>query len=235
MPTIKKRTNAAAKQPEQEIMTMAHMISDFAAKYRKQLTMAVSALAAVLVLIAGFAIVRSQQERKAATLSAVAYNYYGPPNGANADYGKALELFRDVQKQYPGTLSGAIAQFYVGNCLVNLGRPQEALNEYALFLKEYPQRKTLAGFVGQRMGYVYESLGKTDEAKKAFEQSEALLGAGVATVELARLYDASGNKLEADNKYKAVLDKLIGTTWAAEASSRVQKLAPESPAGTETK
>jgi tetratricopeptide (TPR) repeat protein len=235
MPTIKKRVNATPKQPEQEIMTIARIISDFAAKYRKQLIMAISAAAAVLILMAGFAIVKSQQEQKAAILSAVAYDYYGPSNGSNADYGKALDLFRDTQKKYPSTVNGAIAQYYVGNCLVNLGRPQDALNEYALFLKEYPQEKTLAGFVNQRMGYVYESLGKPDEATKAFERAETLLGTGVATVELARLYDTAGNQAAADTKYKAVFDKLMGTTWAMEASSRVQKIAPVSTTGTGTK
>jgi tetratricopeptide (TPR) repeat protein len=229
MQTIKKKINNAPKQPEQEIMAIARMTSDFASKYRKQLIIAAAAVVALLVLMGGFELMKSEQEQKASTLSAIAYNYYSPPSGSNADYGKALDLFRDIQIKYPGTMSGAIAQYYVGNCLVNLGRPQDALNEYALFLKKYSQKKDLAGFVYQKMGYVYESMNKLDEARHAFEKAEDMLGTGVATVELARLYDAAGNRPEADKKYKAVFDKLMGTTWAMEASSRVQKLSPAPP------
>ena len=76
-----------------------------------------------------------------------------------------------------------------------------------------------------------------DDARKSFEQSEALLGPGVATVELARIYEAAGNKPEAEKKYKTVLDKLIGTSWAMDAMGKVQKIAPipQPAAGKSTK
>jgi tetratricopeptide (TPR) repeat protein len=226
MARIKKRGETASKQPEQEIMTLARMSSEFIAKHRQKFTIAAVAVAAVLVLIAGYAFMKSEQDLQASTLMAASYNYYSPANGAIADYGKALELFRDIQKKYPDTLNGAIAQYYIGNCLVNLGRPEEALKEYSAFINKYIGKKILAGFVYQRMGYAYEGLGKSDEARKSFEQAETLLGTGVATVELARLYEVAGNQPEAEKKYKAVFEHLIGTSWAMEASSKVQKIAP---------
>ena len=226
MAKIKKRGDAATTQPEQEIMTLARKSSDFIAKYRRLFTVAAAVVATLLVLIAGFALMRAYQEQQASPLEAAAYSYYNPENGAIADYGRALELFRNVQQRYPNTMSGAIAQYYIGNCLVNLGRPDEALKEYDAFIKQYSGKKILAGFVYQRMGYVYEGMGKTDEAKKYFEQAESLLGTGVATVELARLYELAGNQQDAEKKYKTVFEKLMGTTWAMEASSKMQKIAP---------
>ncbi|MGE5808883.1 MAG: tetratricopeptide repeat protein [Nitrospirota bacterium] len=222
MPTIKKRGYAAPKQPEQEIITIAHIVSDFLAKYRKQFTVAVSVLAVIIVLWAGFALMRSQREQKAGPLVAAAYEVYSPANGAAGDYGKALELYRDIQKKYSGTKSAAIAQYYIGNCLMNLGRPDEAIKEYQAFIGKYAGEKLLSGLVYQRMAYAYQTLGKLEDAKKAFEQAESLLGPGVSTVELARLYEAAGNKPEADRKYKVVADKLVGTSWAMDAMGKVQ-------------
>jgi tetratricopeptide (TPR) repeat protein len=224
MAKIKKRGDASPTQPEQEIMTFARKSSAFIAKYRRTFTVAAAAVATLLVFIAGFALMKSYQEQQASPLAAAAYSYYNPANGATADYGRALELFHNVQKRYPNTVSGAIAQYYIGNCLVNLGRPEEALKEYDAFIRQYSGKRILAGFVYQRMGYVYEGMGKPDEARKYFEQAEALLGTGVATVELARLYELAGNQPEAEKKYKEVFEKLMGTAWAMEASSKVQKI-----------
>jgi tetratricopeptide (TPR) repeat protein len=237
MPTIKKRGSAAVRQPEQEIVTLAHHITAFMSKYRKQFTFILSACAAVFVLGAGYYLVRAQHEQKAEPLVAAAYEYYSPANGAGGDYRKALELFRDVQKKYSGTRSAAISQYYAGNCLANLGQPEEALKEYASFVRNYAGEKFLLGLVHQRMGYAYKELGRQEEARKSFEQADALLGPGAATMELARSYEAAGNKAEAEKKYKTVLDKLMGTSWGIEAMGKVQKTepAPLPSAGTGTK
>ena len=109
---------------------------------------------------------------------------------------------------------------------MNLGRTDEALMAYQAFAKKYSGDKFLLGLVYQRLGYAYEAVGRRDDAVKAFEQSESLIGPGVSTVELARLYEAAGNIAEAQKKYKQIADKLAGTTWAMEAMGKVQKITP---------
>jgi tetratricopeptide (TPR) repeat protein len=226
MPTIKKRKYAAKNDQEQEILTLAHKVSAFYATYKKQFVIAAAAIIAILVIIAGYSLLRSQQEQKAAPLVAIAYEYYSPASGVGADYSKALGLFRDIQKKYSGTMSGSIAQYYIGNCLVNLGQLEDAIKEYGVFVSNYSSNKFLLGLVYQRMGYAYNNLGKSADAIKAFEQSEAAAGPSVATVELARLYEASGNIPESQKKYKLVMDRLGGTSWAMEAMGKVQSLSP---------
>ena len=227
MPTIKKRGNAAKKrQPEQEIRTLAHNVSEFMAAHRKNFTVIIAALAAVLIIVAGLRIMRSVQEQKAAPLVASAYGYYSSSRGTDADFAKALDLFRSVQKQYPSTGSGAIAQYYIGNCLANLGRNEEALKEYQAFVEKYAGDKFLLGLVYERMGYVYSALGKQADAVNAFKQSETLIGPGVSTIELARLYEAAGNVTGSQQEYKLIADKLAGTAWAAEAMGKLQKIGP---------
>jgi hypothetical protein len=78
------------------------------------------------------------------------------------------------------------------------------------------------------MGYIYSMLGKQAEAIQAFEQSDALGTPGVATVELARLYEATGNISEAQKKYKIVQEKLGGSTWSIEAMGKTQSFEPAS-------
>ncbi len=227
MPTIKKRGNAAKKrEPEQEIRTLAHNASEFMAAHRRNFTIIVTIFAAVLIIVAGLRFMRSLQEQKATPLVASAYGYYSPSRGTGADFAKALDLFRSVQKQYPSTRNGAIAQYYIGNCLANLGRNDEALTEYQAFVAKYGGDKFLLGLVYERMGYAYSALGKQAEAVKAFEQSDALIGPGAATMELARLYEAAGNVTGSQQKYKLIADKLAGTAWAMEAMGKIQKIAP---------
>ncbi len=226
MPTIKKRDSAAKKEPNQDFMTIAHRITDLAITYKKQLLIFSLSLIAVLLIAAGYLVLRSVQEKNAAPLVSAAYEYYRPSAGTASDYHKALGLFRDVQQQYPGTVNGAIAQYYVGNCLVNLGQPDEALKEYKKFISKYSGDKLLLGLVYQRMGYIYLGLNNQSEAIKALEQAESLNGPGVSTIELAKLYEATGNVAEAQKKYKLVLSKLGGTTWAMEAMTKTQSMVP---------
>jgi tetratricopeptide (TPR) repeat protein len=172
MLTIKKKVRATKQTQEQEIVTIMHRVTTVLSPYRQQIVIAVSVLIALLVIAGGYSIIRSADEGKAGALFSTAYETYSPSGGSPADYRKALELFRNVQKKYSGTLSGAVAQYYIGNCLVNLGQADEAIKEYQVFVNTYSAKKFLLGLVYQRMGYVYGMLGKQAEAIKAFEQSE---------------------------------------------------------------
>ncbi len=224
MLTIKKKGLLANQTQDQKIKTITLMATGFLETYGKSLIIAASVLVALLVIGGAYMIKKSVDERKAGPLLAVAVEAYSPPDASTADYGKALELFRDVQQKYSGTMSAAIAQYYTGNCLVNLGQADEALKEYQVFVDSYPNEKFLLALVYQRIGYLYATLGKQAEAIKAFELAESLGGPGVATVELARQYEASGNAIESLNKYKTIQDELGGTSWALEAMGRVQAI-----------
>lgn len=234
MATIKKRSSGGKKQSEQEILTMAHGVSDYIAG-RKNIFLAVTGIAALaILLIAGFWIKRSLDEQKAGPLFATAYEIYSSSTGPAPDYSVALEKFRGIVKKYPSAASAAMAQYYTGNCLMNLGRNDEALKEYQVFLSRYAKDTFLSGLVYARLGYLYRAMGNQAESVKAFEQSDALIGPGVSTFELAKLYESSGNSVESQKKYKVIAEKLSGTAWAMEAMGKVQKsqasAAPAAPA-----
>lgn len=221
MPTMKKKAYGVKKEPQQEIVTLAHNVSAAIQARRKAINITVAALAAVFIVLAGYALIKSLNEQKAAPLLEAAYREYKAPV---PDYAKSLELFRAVQKKYPSSLSGAIALFYAGNCLMDMGRNEEALKEYQSFAGRYTGDSFLLGLVYSRMGYLSLSMGRRDEAIAAFERADSLAGPGVATVELARLYEAAGNSAESQKKYKIVADQLAGSGWAREAMGKIQQI-----------
>lgn len=229
MPTIKKKVNSARKTSEPQILNAAHKVSSFAFANSKQLTIAVSILLALLVIVSGYLVIRSGNDKKASVLLMNAYQVYNPTTGAQPDYKKALELYQDITKKYSGTMSASVAQYYVANCLANLGQLNDAVKEYQVFIKKYSAEKELAGLAYQRMGYAYNALGNRDEATKAFEKSEAMLGPGASTVELARIYEQAGKADEAAKKNTVITDKLRGTSWEREASAKSPKAAPVQP------
>jgi len=226
MATIKKKGYSGKDHQEQAIVSLMHKVSSALLTYKKQITIIVMVLVIGSALAAGYALILARQDREAAPLVAAAYEHYNASGTAGADPQKALDAFRAVQKKYPGTKSGAIAQYYVGNCLVSLGRADEAIKEYLRFIDQYASDKLLLSLVYQRLGYVYSMTGRQNEAIKAFEQSEKSGGTGVATLELARVYDAAGNVLESQKEYKKVLEHYAGTSWGNEAMNKVNSLGP---------
>jgi tetratricopeptide (TPR) repeat protein len=223
MRTIKKKGSAASKQAEPQLMTIANKALELVALHQKNLTMAAAVLVAAVVIAAGYTLYQSGNDKKASALLAVAQGLYQEQTGTAPDFAKALERYREVQKKYPRTMSGAIAQLYIGNCLVNLNQPDAALKEYETLARRYSREKDLVALAYQRRGYLYGALGRQNDAISAFEKAEAVLGPGIATVELAKLYEQAGKGAEAQNKYKIISEKLGGTTLAPEAKGGAAK------------
>lgn len=220
MPKIKKKAKSLM-QPEDEIKSIAHNVSDYYQIYQKQFNLAIAVIVLALAVTLVYSLVRSSNEKKASQMMSAAYDVYNPGGGAPANYPQALQRFQDVVKQYGGTLNGAIAQFYTGNAYVQMGQPESALKEYDAFIKRYSGEKFLLGLVYQRMGYVYLAMGKQDEAVKAFGQAEAIAGTGPATLELARIDERSGKSQEALKRYKDISDNLPTSSWAMEARKKI--------------
>jgi tetratricopeptide (TPR) repeat protein len=226
MVKIKKRTKTSKKTQEQHIATITQKVTAVLSSYKQQATIAASVLLVILVIAGGYMIMRSSSERKASPLLEAAYEYYSPSGAVSPDYVKALDLYRGIRTKYPRTMSAAIAQYYIGNSLAALGKMDEALKAYQSFIDTYSGEKYLLRLVYQRMGYVYRELGKQADAIKAFEHADALGGPGVATIELARMYEAAGNKIESQKKYQKVEAKLAGMDWGIEAMGKVQAIKP---------
>jgi tetratricopeptide (TPR) repeat protein len=220
MPKIKKKAKALM-QPEDEIRSIAHNVTDYYQVYQKQFNLAAAVIVLALAVTLIYSFVQSSNEKKASQMLSAAYGAYNPGPGAPANYPQALKQFQDIVKQYGGTVNGAIAQFYTGNTYVQMGQPEAALKEYEMFTKKYASEKFLLGLVYQRIGYTYLTMGKQDDAVKAFRQAESITGTGAATLELARLYERAGKMEEALKNYKEINNNIPSSAWAIEARRKI--------------
>lgn len=227
MYAIKKKGHATKRQAEPKIKSLFDRAMDYLRERRGKIAPVVIAAAAIGIGIAAYTLIQSNRDAKASVLLSRAYEYYRPSSDGPADYIKALEQFTEIKNNYSGTKSAAVAWFYAAGSLVNLGRMDEALKEYKGLADGRAGGKLISGLAYQRMGYLLAGQDKHDEAIKAFESAERLLGAGPATMELARLYEQLGNKSEAEKKYKTIVERLPGTRWAFDAMTKIQ---PQQPA-----
>jgi predicted negative regulator of RcsB-dependent stress response len=236
MAKIKKKAASVTLQPDEEIRSIAHQAADTYRSYRLQFNVVLTVVVVALLGWGIYSYAQADRERKAGRILDAAYGLLNPAASVPPDLPKALQGFQEVVNEYGGTLSGAMAQYFLGNTLVQLGRTDEALKVYELFLQRYSGEKLLAAMVYQRLGYLHLGRGNREEAVKAFLRAENIGGAGPATAELAGIYERAGNTEEAQKKYTELSEKLPATTLALEAKMKLPppdlKAPLSSPAGT---
>ncbi|MDH4162410.1 MAG: tetratricopeptide repeat protein [Nitrospirota bacterium] len=239
MAKIKKKSTKTHFDTTEELRSIAHNVSDQYMARKKLVNTVLLAVIALSVVAVIYVMINANQEKSAGMLVETAYASYSGSAGSGPNYDKALQGFQDVVKQYGSTLNGAIAQFYIGNTMAQMGRTDDAMKAYLECTKRYSGKKFISAIAFQRMGYLYDKIGKQEEAIAAFKQAEALSGAGLATVELAHLYEMTGKSKEALEKYKELTDKLPGTTFAMSARSKLPppdlSAAKTAPSGTSAK
>jgi len=221
MAKIKKKTQKTLMQPEEEIRSIAHSIADLYRSYQSQFNAALTVIAITAVVMIGYELISVNKEKQAGQLLETALQSAEPGGDAPVNYPLALQRLQDVVKQYGGTVSGAVAQYSIGNTYAQMGQNEQAVKEYEKFIQQFGKERFLLPFVYQRLGYAYLALGRQNDAVKAFSSAEAAGGPGPATVELARIYDREGKADEAQKKYKEVSEKLASTSWAVEARTKL--------------
>lgn len=221
MPTIRKRAASASKHTAPQFEEVMHQATGLYDRYRTGVLSTIGALLAIAIAVGGYLLYTAGRDRAASEVLSQAMGYYGSAAGGQSDYQRALELFRKAGSEHAGTLSGSIARYYAGNCLMNMGQFQDAVKEYQDFIKRPSGGRNLLGLVHQRLGYALIGAGNREQAMKAFEQAETLLGTGMATSELAVLYERSGRQEDARKKYQMIADALAGTAIAQEAKARL--------------
>lgn len=227
MQTIKRRAATGSRQSPQQIDEVMHRASGLYDRYRTGILSTLGAVLAVAFAAGGYLLYESGRDRAASELLSRAMEQYASAVSGQADYQKALELFRAAGTDYAGTMSGSIARYYAGNSLMGMGQFAAAAKEYQEFIKRPSGDRKLLGLVHQRLGYALAGSGEREQAIQAFEQAEAMLGTGIASSELAVLYERSGRKDEARKKYQALADALPGTALGEEARMRLGASAQE--------
>jgi len=233
---IKKRPAKKKPVQENEVKSAALEALDKIKERQKQVITGVAIAVAIIIIFAAYSIYSSSQSARAHTLEKEAYKFY---YGEMADtsmseverWKKALELY----KKSVGAKMTPTALFYLGNCYYNLNDYDNAIKEYSRFADKFSNNKKVLPLVYQKMSSAYF---RTNQKDKAIGILGKLAGIDngifkdTALVLEARLYDETGEKDKALDKYKELLAQYPASPWSTEASARVSAEEAKTQTGT---
>ncbi len=149
------------------------------------------------------------------------------PAKAGENLKQAIALYRQVLDDYPRSPSAPLAQFELGNALMQADDFAGAVQAYSKFIVTYGANKTMLGLVYQRMGYAHLAAGDKEQAAKAFSAVLEVPGSvnrDQALFELGKLEEAMGRPEGAMARYQELMKTFPASPFAGEASVRSKSL-----------
>jgi tetratricopeptide (TPR) repeat protein len=126
----------------------------------------------------------------------------------------ALEQFAELAAQYGSTRSGQAARLYAGNCLFELQRYDEALEQYSEFLQRMGRHLDyLRPLAYEGTGYAYEAKGDYESACRWYEKQRrdpSAFTEPAAILNEARCYEALDERQLACERYREYLEGFPG-------------------------
>jgi TolA-binding protein len=200
--------------------------------YEVRIPLGLGALALLLVVSGwwGYRVWQMKQEGAAQALMTKALVMLAEaskaPDGAKAaavapgHLEQALQLFREIRKEYPSSRAAEEALLQIGNILYRQGEHQGALQAYQEYLERYPTGR-LVVLAGLGKAYSLEAQRRYQEAAATFRTLserykhdplavEALMG-------LARCLKDLDRPSDAVEIYRRVAKEYPGTAWASQA------------------
>jgi tetratricopeptide (TPR) repeat protein len=155
---------------------------------------------------------------KAKTREAEAFNAFyraseiliSAEDPSSKGFQEALDEFERIQREYPRTDAGELAQLQLGQGLLKLKQYDRALETYRKFLDSNPGQKLHRLFAYQNLGYAYEGLGDYQRALDSFQE---LVDMGESFLQpwgylnMARCYEKLDRREEALKNYRIFLEK----------------------------
>jgi tetratricopeptide (TPR) repeat protein len=127
---------------------------------------------------------------------------------ARKGYDKALNILKKVAETHGSTKNGELGLFFVGKCLARLKRYDEAIQHYEAFLSENEKNPLYRALAKQSLGFAYESRKDYEKALVCFKEVAAMDRSFLreeATLAVARIHEAMGQKREALDAYREYL------------------------------
>ena len=140
---------------------------------------------------------------------------------------EVIALADQLIDTYGHSRSATVGLYYKSLALANLGRVEEAVASWDLFLRDYPD-DFLTPMARYNLGRLYESNGRpaeailqyqvlADDARSVFPPEEGLLG-------IARCQEALGDRQEALRIYQRVVSDFPGSEYQTEARGKIDEL-----------
>ena len=127
---------------------------------------------------------------------------------ARKGYEKALNILKESAEAHGSTRSGRLSLFFVAKCLGRLNRHDEAIQQYEAFLSGNEKNPVYRAMAKQSLGFAYESRKDYEKALACFKEVSAMERSFLteeATLAVARVHEAMGQKREALDAYREYL------------------------------
>ena len=213
---------------EDALVTKYAQATAFYEKHKKNISIGITAL--VVIIIASMVYINNRNannERALVDLGKV-HSYYD-----NAQYQVAVDGIpaqnipglKSIVENYGGTTSGNLAKFYLGDAYFNLGKYDEALQQFKSFSAP-DQLLSVSRLSG--IAACYEAKGVHDEAADYYEEAATKYNQDVNAAEnlndAARNYALAGKKEKAIELYKRLKAQFPTSSYAREVDRYIAQL-----------
>jgi len=196
-------------------------------KYRVPLIVIIVLIGILIIGAGSYRLLSSHWNKAASVLEYKAYNYF-----LEGNYSKALSSFQEIADNYSGSKSAPVALYYIGNSFSALGQYDDAVRTYNEFINKYSDHQTILPLVYLNLGSVYMNKKDYNSAVSAFKNVLSLKDSLVsdrAVYEMAKAYEASGDSVNAIERYEYLTKTYPASSWSQEAKSRLSKVKGDSP------
>lgn len=208
-------------------------------EYRRPLLVGMAVLMLAVAVVVGVFWMDRLASLKAQDLEREATRMFlsrpaGDPKKADELLKKAIGQYRQVLEQYPRSPTAPLAQFHLGNALVQANDLPGAIEAYQKYVVLYGAQPSMVGLVQQRLAYAYLLKGDRDQAIKAFTTILEMPGAlnkDQALFELARMEESQSRPEGALAHYQELIKSYPNSPYTNEAMLRTKILNPEKASG----
>lgn len=194
--------------------------------FMKNKKIILSAVAAIIVVIAGIFIYITQisgpREDKASTMLGKGQTYFNNEmydQALNGD-GAGYVGFTKIASDYSGTKAANLANLYAGLCYANLGKWNEAQKSLEAFSSKGDQMISPAAQAA--LGDVYAQLGQKDKAVDAFKKAASMADdkaednannslSPTFLIKAGEILESDGKKADALSLYQDVKKKYVNS------------------------
>jgi len=158
---------------------------------------------------------RAKTARQAAVVLLDAESYY-----QNGMLEMAARQFQETAERHGSTPSGKLARLRNADCLLEMGRPEEAARLYEAFLRTRPSDGLLRASALRGTAASLLALGRVEDAGRKFLESAAVDGSPMRSDDLASAGSAfadAGKYDDAIAAYRLLLEKFPESPRAREA------------------
>ncbi len=223
---------------QDEITTSLQTFTELVVARKKEVTIGLSVLAALVIIIFGWSYYSSRRTAAAQTELSQAISLYNDTVNIKSDkerYEKTIAQAQKTHDQYPSLSIGNIALYYVALSQEGLGDTAKAVQT----LQQVAQRgdasiKAVAQFA---LGEIYKKHGETQKAIDTYKQLYDSGGYSKAAVtyELATLHEANKQVDQAKDYYQKLVTEFPDSPFRQSADDALKRLGVVTPPPTPQK